>query len=236
MQNEMEKNLLKKIAGISGFSLGSAFNLRANGVGVERHSTDQVKIVSKVDKPGIDIYVKANSKREQVHIPVIVTDTGVNDLVYNDFYIGEGAQVEIIAGCGIHNDGCNPSQHDGIHTFHIRKNANVIYSEKHYGEGNGSGERILNPTTIVYMEENAVCQMDTVQIKGVDSTVRTTDSSPHCQTPLRPKQTAGFLPLFLSLQHADHDWLGRYAGIWHQRQAGICNGRRSACGRYVVSF
>ncbi|HIR16260.1 SufD family Fe-S cluster assembly protein [Massilicoli timonensis] len=176
MQNEMEKNLLKKIAGISGFSLGSAFNLRANGVGVERHSTDQVKIVSKVDKPGIDIYVKANSKGEQVHIPVIVTDTGVNDLVYNDFYIGEGAQVEIIAGCGIHNDGCNPSQHDGIHTFHIGKNANVIYSEKHYGEGNGSGERILNPTTIVYMEENAVCQMDTVQIKGVDSTVRKMDA------------------------------------------------------------
>lgn len=172
MQKEMEKKLLQKIAGISGFQLGSAFNLRANGTGVERHSTENVKIVSKIDQPGIDIYVKAQTKGEKIHIPVILTTSGVNDLVYNDFYIGEGADVEIIAGCGIHNDGCHTSQHDGIHAFHIEKGARVIYSEKHYGEGSGSGERILNPTTIVYMDENSYCQMDTTQIKGVDSTVR----------------------------------------------------------------
>lgn len=174
---QMEKDLLKTIADINGFMPGSAFNLRKNGQGVERHSTEAVKIIPKTDKPGIDIIVKAHSVGESVHIPVILTDSGINDLVYNDFYIEEGAEVEIIAGCGIHNDGCDTSQHDGVHAFHIGKHAKIKYVEKHYGEGNGSGERILNPTTLIYMEEGSFAQMDMSQIKGVDSTKRMTEAT-----------------------------------------------------------
>lgn len=174
---QMEKDLLKNIADISGFMPGSAFNLRKNGEGVERHSTPNVKIITKEDKPGIDIIVKAYTAGESVHIPVILTESGINDMVYNDFYIEEGADVEIIAGCGIHNDGCDTSQHDGIHTFHIGKHAKVKYVEKHYGEGSGSGERILNPVTIIYMEEDSFAQMDMSQIKGVDSTMRKTEAN-----------------------------------------------------------
>lgn len=174
MLDNTEKNLLRQIAGISGFQPGSAFNLRANGTGVERHSTTHVTIRQKNDQPGIDILIAPHTKGEQVHIPVIITQSGVSDLVYNDFYVGEGAEVEIIAGCGIHNDGCDTSSHDGIHTFHIGKNARVTYSEKHYGEGAGDGARILNPTTNIYMEEGSYAQMDMSQIKGVDSTKRLT--------------------------------------------------------------
>lgn len=172
-----DKNLLKTIADISGFMPGSAFNLRKNGEGVERHSTEHVKIVTKGDKPGIDIIVADHTQGESVHIPVILTDSGINDMVYNDFYIGEGADVEIVAGCGIHNDGCDTSQHDGIHTFHIGKNAKITYVEKHYGEGNGTGGRILNPTTIIHMEEGSFARMDMSQIKGVDSTKRFTEAN-----------------------------------------------------------
>ena len=170
----MEKELIKTIADISGFMPGSAFSLRRNGEGVERHSTQNIKIVAKSDKPGIDIHVAPHTIGEEVHIPVILTDSGIHDLVYNDFYIGEGADVVIIAGCGIHNDGCDTSQHDGVHVFHIGKNAKIRYVEKHYGEGNGSGERILNPKTIIHMEEGSFAQMDMSQIKGVDSTTRDT--------------------------------------------------------------
>ena len=159
---ETDKALLAQIAGIRGFQPGTAFNLRQNGAGVERHSTQNVQIVNKSDQPGIDIHISSNT-------------SGMNDLVYNDFYVGEGANVKIIAGCGIHNDGCDTSQHDGIHTFHIGKNARVTYIEKHYGEGEGSGKRILNPTTVIYMEEGSYLELDTVQIKGVDSTKRTTE-------------------------------------------------------------
>lgn len=172
---ENEKQLLETIAGIRGFQPGTAFNLRQNGMGVERHSTQNVTINPKTDQSGIDIIVKAHTSGESVHIPVILTETGIHDLVYNDFYIEEGADVEIIAGCGIHNDGCDTSQHDGIHTFHIGKHARVKYIEKHYGEGNGEGKRILNPTTVVWMEEDSYMEMDTVQIKGVDSTLRNTE-------------------------------------------------------------
>ena len=170
----MEKELIKTIADISGFMPGSAFSLRRNGEGVERHSTQNIKIVAKSDKPGIDIHVAPHTIGEEVHIPVILTDSGIHDLVYNDFYIGEGADVVIIAACGIHNDGCDTSQHDGVHVFHIGKNAKIRYVEKHYGEGNGSGERILNPKTIIHMEEGSFAQMDMSQIKGVDSTKRDT--------------------------------------------------------------
>ncbi|MCR0569484.1 SufD family Fe-S cluster assembly protein [[Clostridium] innocuum] len=174
---QMEKNLLKTVADITGFMPGSAFSLRKNGAGVERHSTEHVKILAKTDKPGIDIIVDANTVGESIHIPVILTDSGVQDMVYNDFYIGEGADVEIIAGCGIHNDGCDTSQHDGIHTFHIGKHASITYTEKHYGEGSGSGGRILNPTTVIHMEEGSFAKMDMSQIKGVDSTFRKTEAN-----------------------------------------------------------
>lgn len=174
---QMEKNLLKTVADISGFMPGSAFSLRKNGAGVERHSTEHVEILAKTDKPGIDIIVDANTVGESIHIPVILTDSGIQDMVYNDFYIGEGADVEIVAGCGIHNDGCDTSQHDGIHTFHIGRNASITYTEKHYGEGSGSGGRILNPTTVIHMEEGSFAKMDMSQIKGVDSTFRKTEAN-----------------------------------------------------------
>lgn len=174
---QMEKNLLKTVADISGFMPGSAFSLRKNGAGVERHSTEHVKILAKTDKPGIDIIVDANTVGESIHIPVILTDSGIQDMVYNDFYIGEGADVEIVAGCGIYNDGCDTSQHDGIHTFHIGRNASITYTEKHYGEGSGSGGRILNPTTVIHMEEGSFAKMDMSQIKGVDSTFRKTEAN-----------------------------------------------------------
>lgn len=169
--------MLGKIADMTEIPSVGAYNIRKNGQGIERRSTENIEIIPKKDKPGIDIMIKPGTKAEKVHIPVIITKEGVNDMVYNDFYVGEGADVEIVAGCGIHNSGCETSEHDGIHRFFIGKNARVRYVEKHYGEGEGTGKRILNPTTQVFMEENSYCEMETVQIKGVDSTVRETDAS-----------------------------------------------------------
>ena len=172
----MEKRdmgLLESIADLHEIPAG-AYNIRKNGEGHSRRSTANIEIVSKTDKPGIDIIVAPGTKNESVHIPVIITETGVNDLVYNDFFIGDDADILIVAGCGIHNSGDEKSQHDGIHTFHIGKNAKVKYVEKHYGEGDGKGERVLNPVTVVEQDENSVCEMEMVQIKGVDSTVRDT--------------------------------------------------------------
>lgn len=169
----IDTQLLEAIADLHEVPTG-AYNIRKNGAGISRRSTANIEIVSKTDKPGIDIIVAPGTKNESVHIPVILTETGLNDLVYNDFYIGEGADVLIVAGCGIHNAGDQDSQHDGIHTFHIGKNAHIRYVEKHYGEGDGKGGRILNPVTVVEQEEGAVCEMEMVQVRGVDSTVRTT--------------------------------------------------------------
>ena len=174
MSELMIKNLLKTIADITG-EVDGAFNLRSNGCGVERRSSENIIITPKEDKPGIDITVKPNTKNETVHIPVVITEDNVNELVYNDFYIGENSDVTIVAGCGIHNDGCGTSEHDGIHTFYIGKNAKVKYGEKHYGEGSSESTRILNPTTIVHMEEDSYCEMDMTQIKGVNSTKRETE-------------------------------------------------------------
>ena len=171
-----DRNLLGTISDISYIPPQSAYNIRKNGAGVERRSTEKVEIVTKTDKPGIDIRVKPGTAGETVYIPVIITDSGVNDKVYNDFYIGEGADVTIVAGCGIHNGGCHESRHDGVHRFFIGKDAHVRYVEKHYGEGEGTGARVLNPTTDVFIGENAVCEMETVQIKGVDSTERETNA------------------------------------------------------------
>ena len=172
MEN-VDKELLKEISDIDG-EIKGAYNIRKNGKGIERKVTENVNIVTKQDKPGIDIFVKENTKFEFVHIPVIITESGLNDVVYNDFYIGKNANVVIIAGCGIHNDHHKDSQHDGIHRFFLEEGAKVKYIEKHYGEGSGDGKRILNPATEVYLKEGSNMEMETVQIKGVDSTIRTT--------------------------------------------------------------
>lgn len=169
-----DRNLLGTISDISYIPPESAYNIRKNGQSAERRSTKSVEIVTKTDKPGIDIKVAPGTKGENIYIPVIITDTGVSDKVYNDFYIGDEADVTIIAGCGIHNSGCEESRHDGIHRFFIGKNAKLKYIEKHYGEGEGTGARVLNPTTEIYVGENSVCEMESVQIRGVDSTMRET--------------------------------------------------------------
>ena len=171
--NKVDKRMLEAVADLHEIPQG-AFSLRKNGESAERRSSANIIIEPKKDKPGIDITVKAGTKNESVHIPVIITEAGVNDLVYNDFYIEEDSDVLIVAGCGIHNSGDSKSEHDGIHRFHIGKNARIKYVEKHYGEGDGKGERILNPTTEIFMDENSFCEMESVQIKGVDSTKRDT--------------------------------------------------------------
>ena len=171
----IEKNLLKEVAGLEGIPTG-AYNVRENGKLAGRQTTAHIDIVTKTDKPGIDIYIKSETKGERVDIPVILTKTGLNDLVYNDFYVADGADVTIVAGCGIHNGGKDKSEHDGIHAFHIGKNAKVLYIEKHYGEGEGTGERILNPTTLVEIDEGGSMTMETAQIKGVDSAIRKTEA------------------------------------------------------------
>lgn len=168
------KKLLKAVADIDG-KIEGAVNIRQNGGTAERFSTKNIEIKAREDgKPGIDIFVKPGIKGETVHIPVVLAGTGLSELVYNDFYIGAGADVTIVAGCAIHNCGGDKSQHDGIHTFHIGKGSSVRYSEKHYGEGEGTGERVLNPQTLVHMEEDSYCEMEMVQIEGVTSTVRDT--------------------------------------------------------------
>ncbi len=171
--NLIEKNLLKNIADIEKIPMG-AYNIRENGKSIGRNTTANIDIVSKKDKPGIDIIIKSNTKNESVHIPVILTKAGFNDIVYNDFYVGENADVVIVAGCGIHNNYCETAEHDGIHTFHLSKGAKVKYIEKHYGEGNGSGDKILNPQTIVYLDNGSTLEMETVQINGISSTIRET--------------------------------------------------------------
>jgi len=167
--------LLKEITGIENAEFTGAYNIRKDGKGIERKITENVNIVTKKDVSGIDIHVKENTKYEFIHIPVIITESGLSDVVYNDFYIGENANVTIIAGCGIHNDHHKDSQHDGIHRFFLEKGARVKYIEKHYGEGTGTGKRILNPVTEVYLKTGATMEMDSVQIKGVDSTIRVTN-------------------------------------------------------------
>ena len=170
---QVDWKLLKEIAELEKTPQG-AYNFRVNGALDARQVTANIDITSKTDKPGIDITVKPGTKGESVHIPVVLSQTGLKDVVYNDFYIGENADVDIVAGCGIHNTGCETSQHDGIHVFHIGKNARVRYVERHYGEGPGTGENILNPKTEVYLEEGASITMEMTQIRGVDSTIRDT--------------------------------------------------------------
>ena len=169
----IEKMLLKQTADLEGIPHG-AYNIRANGALESRSTTANIDIVTKEDKPGIDIIIKPGTKNESMHIPVIISKSGLKDLVYNDFYIGEDCDVTIIAGCGIHNCGDQESRHDGIHSFHIGRNSKVKYIEKHYAAGDGTGGNIMNPTTIIELEEGAYMEMETTQIKGIDSTKRDT--------------------------------------------------------------
>ena len=169
----IQKNLLSEIMDLEIVPEG-AYNIRANGESAARHTTANIDIVTKTDKPGIDIIIKPGTKNERVDIPVLLTKTGLKDLVYNDFYIGEDADVLIVAGCGIHNAGDEETAHDGIHSFHVGKNAKLKYVEKHYGEGEGTGERVLNPTTEIEIDEGGYMEMESAQLGGVDSTVRVT--------------------------------------------------------------
>jgi Fe-S cluster assembly scaffold protein SufB len=171
--NEIEKHMLEQVSDLHDIPAG-AYNLRENGKLAGRNSTANIEITTKTDNPGIDIRVKPGTKNESMHIPVILTESGLTDLVYNDFFIGEDADVLIVAGCGIHNDGSGKTQHDGVHTFHVGANARVRYVEKHYGEGSGTGGKVLNPQTIVILAKGASMEMETVQLKGVDSTKRYT--------------------------------------------------------------
>lgn len=171
--DKIEQNLLEQIAGLHDVPQG-AYNIRANGQLAGRRTTEHIDIVTKTDRPGIDIIIKPGTKHESVHIPVLLSQTGLTDLVYNDFYIGEDADVTIVAGCGIHNGGDRESRHDGIHTFHLAAGARVRYVENHYGEGDGNGANVMNPTTVVELEEDAHMEMETTQIRGIQSTLRTT--------------------------------------------------------------
>ena len=171
--DEIQMHILQEVADLHTIPEG-AYNIRSNGALAGRNTTANIDIVSKPDGSGIDIHIKPGTKNESVHIPVVLSQSGLKDLVYNDFFVGEGANVVIVAGCGIHNCGNQDSQHDGVHRFFVEKNAKVKYVEKHYGEGDGTGKRILNPVTEVHLGEGSAMEMEMVQIKGVDSTVRTT--------------------------------------------------------------
>ena len=173
MDTEIDRELLEKIADMLGKPVG-AFNIRKDSGCDGRQSTEHIQITSKEDKPGIDIRIQPGTVNETCHIPVIITKSGLSEMVYNDFYVGENCNVEIVAGCGIHNCGDQESRHDGVHTFYVGKHSHVRYTEKHYGGGTGTGGRIMNPKTVVYLEEGATIQMETVQIRGIDSTKRDT--------------------------------------------------------------
>ncbi|MBQ7670267.1 MAG: SufD family Fe-S cluster assembly protein [Clostridia bacterium] len=173
--DKIQQDLLEKVADIHGTPLG-AYNIRANGKAAGRASTANIVITTKEDKPGIDITIAPGTKNESVHIPVVISETGLHDMVCNDFYVGEGADVVIVAGCGIHNAGADETAHDGIHSFHVGRGAKVKYIEKHYGEGEGSGNRIMNPTTLIYLAEDAYMELETTQIKGITSTERRTSA------------------------------------------------------------
>ena len=171
--DQIQKTLLEEIADLHEVPAG-AYNIRANGEMAGRNTTANIDIVTKEDKQGIDIIIKPGTKNESVHIPVVLSQSGIEEMVYNDFHIGDDCDVTIVAGCGIHNGGDKKSQHDGIHSFFIGKNSKVKYVEKHYGQGEGTGERIMNPHTVIEIDEDSYMEMETVQIKGVDSTDRIT--------------------------------------------------------------
>lgn len=174
--DSIEKSLLQAVADLDALPVG-AYNIRSNGQSTARNTTANIDIVTKTDKPGMDIIIKPGTKNESVHIPVIISEAGLKENVYNDFYIGEDCDVTIVAGCGIHNCGGADSEHDGIHAFHVGARSRVRYVEKHYGEGEGRGKRLMNPTTEVYLDEDAEMEMETTQISGIDDTLRKTTAT-----------------------------------------------------------
>ncbi len=171
--DKIQMNLLEQVAGIHEVPEG-AYSLRINGKLHGKNSSEHIRIVAKEDQPGIDIYIEPGTKNESLHIPVILSQTGLKELVYNDFHVGEDCDVTIVAGCGIHNGGSEDSEHSGIHSFYLAKNAKVKYIEKHYGQGDGEGKNVMNPNTYAELQENSYMEMETLQIKGVDSTRRVT--------------------------------------------------------------
>ena len=171
--NRIDKSLLEKISALHNISLG-AVNIRKNGEVVKRENSAEIEIMPKKNKSGIDVFIKPNVKNKAVHIPVIITEGGIDDLVFNDFFVGENAFVTIVAGCGIHNTSSDTSRHNGIHSFHLEKGAHVRYIERHIGEGNGKGGKILNPTTKIFQKENSTLEIETLQLGGVTSSARKT--------------------------------------------------------------
>ena len=171
----IQKTLLSQITDLHEVPQG-AYSLRINGNLHGKNDSENITIVKKEDKPGIDIYVKPGTKNESLHIPVILSQSGLKEVVYNDFHVGADCDVTIVAGCGIHNAGDGESEHSGIHSFFLAENARVKYVEKHYGEGDGNGKNVMNPTTVVKMAKNSYMEMETAQIKGVDSTRRDTSA------------------------------------------------------------
>ncbi|MEN6325307.1 MAG: SufD family Fe-S cluster assembly protein [Syntrophomonas sp.] len=171
--DQLDMNLLQAVADIRNLPSG-ALNIRRDGQAVLRQSSPNISITTNPENGGLIVEVKAGTKDETVHVPVILTKSGFKDKVYNTFIVGEDADVTIIAGCGIHNEGHADSSHDGIHEVIVKKGARMKYIEKHYGEGPGKGKRILNPTTIVRVDSGAVAEMEMSQIKGVDDTLRST--------------------------------------------------------------
>ncbi len=172
----IERTLLEQIAGLHGIPEG-AYHIRSNGETEGVFSTADIEIIDKPEGNGIEVHVKPGTRHKSLHIPVVLSQAGYQETVYNDFYIGEGADVVIIAGCGIHNSSCDTSKHDGIHTFYVGKNAKVRYVEKHYGDGDGTGGKVMNPKTVINLGENSHMEMDTTQIRGIDSTMRTTEAA-----------------------------------------------------------
>ena len=174
--NELfETDLLHQVAELDALPMG-AYNIRSNGESAARNTTEHIDIVTKKDKPGIDIIIKPGTRNESVHIPVIISQTGLKEVVYNDFFVGENCDVTIVAGCGIHNCGGQDSEHDGIHSFFVGENSKVRYIEKHYGEGDGTGKRLMNPTTVVHLAKGASMEMETTQISGINDTLRQTSA------------------------------------------------------------
>lgn len=199
--DQIQKTLLEEIAGLHEVPQG-AYNIRVNGQTDGRATTENIDIINKPDVSGIDIIIKPGTKNESLHIPVLLSQSGIKETVYNDFHVGEDCNVTIVAGCGIHNGGDKASEHSGIHTFWVGKNSKVRYVEKHYGSGDGNGERIMNPTTVVHLDEGAILEMEMVQIRGVDSTIRTTTGDLAAGASLTIKESL----MTHGKQHAESDF------------------------------
>ena len=212
--DEIQKRLIREVADLHEVPAG-AYNFRANGGLAGRNTTANIDITSKENGSGIDIRIKPGTVHESVHIPVVLSESGLKETVYNDFYIGEGSDVVIVAGCGIDNCGMQDSEHDGIHRFYVGKNAHVKYVEKHYGSGDGKGKGILNPVTEVYMEDGSIMEMEMVQIKGVDSTERTTKAElkKNARLIVRERLMTHGVQRALSVYHVDLQGEGSSADV-----------------------